>query len=157
MRIYLNTFSSVVFASLVLVGCSQSPEDQMLAEAKQDRYLGGVIASGTGIAIPADEAQAHNASGTLVGAFVVQSLDAQMSEANRLKMANMLEYQTSDQWKRWKDTANKTMYSLKTGTPAFGDNEVCRHYDLVAKAEDNYSQASGVACRQSNGNWLLNT
>ncbi len=152
----LTVLSSVAIAGLVLTGCSQSPEDQMLAEAKQDRYLGGVIASGTGIAIPADDAQAHNASGTLVGAFVVQSLDAQMTEANRLKIANMLEYQTSNQWKRWKDNVNHTMYSLKTGTPAFGDNEVCRHYDLVAKAEDNYSQASGVACRQSNGNWLLN-
>lgn len=156
MKLNYNALSSVVLGSLVLVGCSQSPEDQMLAEAKQDRYLGGVVASGTGIAIPADDAQAFNASGTLVGAFVVQSLDAQMSEANRLKMANMLEYQSSDQWKRWKDSANKTMYSLKAGTPAFGENEVCRHYDLVAKAQDNYAQASGVACRQSNGNWLLN-
>ena len=156
MKIYSKTLSSVVLGSLILVGCTQSPDDKILAEAKQDRYLGGVVSSGTGIAIPADDVQAYNASGTLVGAFVVQSLDAQMSESNRLKMANMLEYQTSNQWKRWKDNTNKTMYSLKTGTPAYGESEVCRHYDLVAKAQNNYSQASGVACRQSNGNWLLN-
>lgn len=156
MKLNYSTLMKVMIGSFVLVGCSQAPEDQMLAEAKKDRYLGGVVSSGTGIAIPADDAHIHNASGTLVGAFVVQSLDAKMSEANRLKMANMLEYQTSDQWKRWQDTANNTLYSLKAGTPAFGSNEVCRHYDIVAKTPENYSQASGVACRQTNGNWLLN-
>lgn len=156
MRLGYQTILKVILGSLVLVGCTQSPEDKMIADAKKDRFLGGVVSSGTGIAIPATEAHLYDAAGTLVGAFVVQSLDAKMSEANRLKMANMLEYQSSDQWKRWQDTSNNTLYSLKAGTPAFGENEVCRHYDLVAKAPDNFSQASGVACRQSNGNWLLN-
>ena len=147
MNLNYKTVLTIALGSMVLAGCSQSPDDQMLAEAKSDRYLGGVVASGTGLAIPASDAQSYNAAGTLVGAFVVQSLDAKMSEANRLKMANMLEYQASNQWKRWKDTA---------GSPAFGDDEVCRKYDLVAKGSENFSQSSGVACRQSNGNWLLN-
>lgn len=156
MKLNYKTVLTIALGSMVLAGCSQSPEDQMLAEAKKDRYLGGVVASGTGLAIPASDAQAYNAAGTLVGAFVVQSLDAQMSEANRLKMANMLEYQASNQWKRWKDTSNHTTYSLKAGSPVFGDDEVCRKYDLVAKGNENFSQSSGIACRQSNGNWLLN-
>jgi surface antigen len=157
MKINYQLWSQVVLSTLIIAGCStQTPEDQVLSQADQNRYLGGVLASGSGVLIPGDDVKSHDASGTLVGAFVVQSIDLKMSEANRLKMANMLEYQTSNQWERWNDNANHTMYSLKTGTPAFGDDEVCRHYDLVAKSSENYSQASGIACRQSNGNWLLN-
>lgn len=156
MNSQMKLYGVVIISTILLVACSQTEDDRILAEAQKDRYLGGVVASGTGIAIAADDAAQHDASGTLVGSFVVQSLDEKMSEANRLKIANMLEYQASGQWKRWQEPKEKTVYSLKAGTPAYGANRVCRKYDLVAKEPSNYAQASGVACRQTNGNWLLN-
>ena len=55
-----------------------------------------------------------------------------------------------------KGDVDKLVQAAIDGSPAFGDDEVCRKYDLVAQGPENFSQSSGVACRQSNGNWLLN-
>lgn len=140
--------------ALTMVGC-QSHEDRMIADAQKDHYLGGVVAAGTGTAIEASQAGDEQASGTLLGAFVVETLEAAMSESNRLKAANLLEYQASNQWQRWRDNQNHTTYSMKSGEPAFGQEQVCRKYELVAQRPDQFTQGAGVACRQSNGNWLL--
>lgn len=149
---FLSAGSMLVM--LAMVGC-QSQEDQMIADAQKDHYLGGVVAAGTGTAIEASQASEQQAAGTLLGAFVVESLEAAMSEPNRLKAANLLEYQASNQWQRWRDGQANTTYSMKSGEPAYGEEQVCRTYEIVAQRPDQYIQGEGLACRQSNGNWML--
>jgi len=147
-----------IISAFLLAGCSQNPSQVAFNNPQPANFYGGVIGTST-------ENYQTNAfskgalAGELVGLFYEDAIDQSLDVANRLKIANILEFKPSNQWQSWTDAQKNVKYSIRPGRPIFSvdGSETCREYDLIARIQGETSQASGFACRKPNGNWLLNS
>jgi surface antigen len=149
---------TIIGTALILTGCSQNSAEMAFNNPEPSLFYGGVIGTGSG-AFPTTPYADGSMSGELIGLFHEDDIDKTLDAVNRLKIANILEFKPSNEWQTWTDRANNIKYSIRPGRPMFSSDgsETCRDYDLVSQQKNRSLQASGLACRRVDGNWILNS
>jgi surface antigen len=92
--------------------------------------------------------------GAMLGALVGGSVGHSMDAADRLYVAQTLEYGPSRQVVAWRNPDSRTRYEVEPlVTYESRDGRYCREYQTKAWIGGELQQVYGTACRQPDGSW----
>lgn len=149
MKKTLATFV-VVLTSISMLGCTAEMNNQDVGTVTGG-VLGGIIGSrfggGTGRLVAVG-------AGTLLGAYIGNSLGKSMDDADRVRMYRALENNPAGQPAYWaNDRTGATYTVVPVRNVTFQGNRYCREYRTTANIAGRKQQVYGTACRNPDGTW----
>ena len=114
--------------------------------------VGGIVGSQVG---DGDGKAAATAVGIVAGSIIGGNIGASMDELNRLKMSEALEDTKTNHARSWVDPDNNAKYTVKPTKTVYEKDTVCRNFTMSVVIDGKLETASGVACRDKNGNWNI--
>ena len=142
---------SVLVAMSLLTGCASLNNEDAgvlvggLAGGLLGSQFGGgsgqVVATGIGVL-----------AGSYVGAQVGQSMDRQ----DQMRLQSALETSKVNQSVRWTNPDTKAQYVVKPTATYYRKNKPCRKFSTTAVIGGEQQVVYGKACRNANGQWVMN-
>ena len=137
---------------LCIASCTQQPASNQQVGTIAGGVVGGILGAQFG---KGDGQVAAAAAGAIVGGMIGGSVGESMDEVNRAKMAQVLETSKTNQAQTWVDPDTHTEYTVKPTKTLYKANTVCRNYTMSVVIDGKLQTASGVACKDAQGNWQI--
>jgi surface antigen len=140
----------LVCSAFLLMSCANTG----LSKGQQGAIGGGAAGAIIGQAI------GHNTGGTLIGAAVGTMLGYivgnEMDKYDRQQLSHVYERGVSGSPSAWVNPDSGNQYQV-TPKPAYnGSNQqVCRQAEIMAVIDGRQERTLSTACRDSQGNWIL--
>lgn len=148
-RFITSVISSVLTISLIS-GCAGGPQEQ------GGGIVGGVVGAAVGSTIgKGDGRTAAIILGTLAGSMIGANVGRYMDEQDRVRTAEVLEFNRTGQTDRWTNPDSGYDYAV-TPTRTYESTEgPCREFTMDAMVGGRLQQVYGTACRQADGSWKM--
>lgn len=144
-----RTFVVGVLTAGLLAGCTMDRE-------QSGGLLGGAVGAAAGSTVGGGSGRVLAiVLGALVGSAVGAEIGRHMDEQDRIRTAEVMEYNRTDQPSSWRnpDTgADYTVTPRRTYDSATGP---CREFTMDAQIGGRPQQVYGTACRQADGSWEI--
>lgn len=133
-----------------LAGCQTPPTQEDTGKA-----VGGILGGVLGAQVGKGKGRtAAIIAGTLAGAYIGGAVGKNMDEADRMKAAQTLEYNRSNQPTTWTNPDTNSTYTVTpTRTYNVSSGQPCREYTTEAIIGGKRETVYGTACRQPDGSW----
>jgi surface antigen len=132
----------------LIAGCATQQESGALIGGAAGAALGSTIGEGSG-------RTAAIILGTLAGSMIGSRVGQYMDQQDRMRTAQVLEYNRTDQTSSWQNPDTGYSYSV-TPTQTFQTAEgPCREFTMDAQVGGKTQQVYGTACRQPDGSWKI--
>lgn len=137
---------------LIIASCGQ----QNISNKDAGAITGGIVGGILGAQFGNGEGQvAAAAAGALIGSMVGGNVGESMDQANRTKVAHVLETSKTNHAQSWVDPDTHTEYTVKPTKTTYKSNTVCRNYTMSVVIDGKLQTAKGVACKDAQGNWQI--
>lgn len=149
-----KTLRKVAYLSgiLIVASCSQQNLSNKDAGAITGGIVGGILGAQFG---DGDGQVAAAAAGALIGGMVGSNVGESMDQANREKVAIVLDTSKTNQAHSWVDPDTRAEYTVKPTKTTYKSNTVCRDYTMSVVIDGKLQTANGVACKDAQGNWQV--
>jgi surface antigen len=143
--------SLVLIATVAAAGCATPPTNEQ-AGTVVGGVLGGALGSqvggGTGrtVAIVA---------GTLIGAMIGSQVGRHMDDTDRMRAAQALEYNQTNQPSSWRNPDSGYEYTVTPTRSYESADGPCREYTTEAIIDGRPETVYGTACREPDGSWRV--
>jgi surface antigen len=128
-------------------------------ETREDTgaVLGGLTGAAVGSSIGHGEGRtAAIILGTLAGSMIGSKIGKQMDELDRMRTAQALEYNRTNQTSAWHNPDTGYNYTVTpTETYQASSGQPCREFTMDADVGGKTQQVYGTACRQADGSWKI--
>lgn len=137
--------------SVGLVGCSTNTQSEntgigAVTGAVAGGLAGSLIGGGTGKVVAV---AAGAVAGALLGGYIGHSMDS--SDTSRMNSA--MNNNPTNKATTWTNGNAKYTVAPTSNTMTVNGNPNCRRYYTTAIIDGKKQKMSGIACRQSDGNW----
>jgi surface antigen len=137
---------------LILASCGQQGMSNKDAGALTGGIVGGILGAQFG---DGEGQVAAAAAGALIGSMIGTNVGESMDQANRTKVAEVLETAKTNQSQTWVDPDTKTEYTVKPTKTTYKSHTVCRNYTMSVVIDGKLQTANGIACKDAQGNWQI--
>lgn len=128
-------------------------------ETREDTgaVIGGLTGAAVGSAVGGGEGRtAAIIIGTLAGTVIGSKIGRQMDEQDRMRTAQALEYNRTNQTTAWRNPDSGHSYTVTpTETYERDNGQPCREFTMDAYIGGKTEQVYGTACRQPDGSWKV--
>lgn len=151
----------VCLLSVSVVGCGGQAFNVDMNKETVGTVAGAAIGGLVGVQFGAGTGQiAATVVGVLLGAFIGKTVGEQLDAADK-EQAESTAYSSLEQgqdgqgaqWQNPDNGHNGTFTPVRTFTLA--DGTLCREFKQTVTVEDQTEQKTGTACKQPDGNWLV--
>lgn len=140
--------SGLIAASLILVGCNATKEEQgRVIGAIAGGALGTQVGGGSGRAVA-------TIAGTILGGYIGGNLGKTMDENDRYRANSALESTPTHSTSRWQNPDSGNEYAVTPTRTYYEDTQPCREYTTEAWIDGRKQTIYGTACRQADGSWM---
>jgi surface antigen len=149
-RFVAITMSAILSASLIS-GCANMTKEDT------GTLLGGAVGAAVGSGVGKGEGRtAAIILGAIAGSMIGSKIGQYMDEQDRMKTAQVLEYNRTGQTGTWHNPDTGYQYEV-TPTKTYDTNEgtPCREFTMDAQVGGKTQQVYGTACRQADGSWKM--
>ena len=143
------TLSTTLVPTGLLSGCAMNQEQSgTLIGGAAGAAAGSAIGGGTGRTVAI-------ILGALLGSQVGANIGRHMDEQDRLRTAEVMEFNPTGKSTTWHNPDEQTTYTV-TPTRTFHTTAgPCREFTMDAKVGGEPQQVYGTACRQPDGSWKI--
>lgn len=135
---------------LALAGCATGPTQEQTG-AVVGGALGGLLGAQVG---GGRGTTAAIIAGTLAGAAIGGSVGRTMDTVDRGQLAGTLEQVPDNQTQAWRNPNTGAQFEVTPQRTFRSGGRDCREYTMLAYINGQPEQVTGVACRDSQGNWV---
>lgn len=149
-RLLVGAFALVLGLALIQ-GCATKEQTGAVLGGVAGGVLGSQVGGGQGRTLAI-------IVGTLAGTMIGSTIGRYMDEQDRLRMAQSLETNRTNQTTAWKNPDTGDSYAVtptKTTYPAGTESQPCREFTMTANVGGKPEQMYGTACRQADGSWKV--
>jgi surface antigen len=151
MKRFIAIAMSGILTVSVLSGCA--------GMTKQDTgtLVGGAVGAAVGSSIGKGEGRtAAIILGAIAGSMIGNRIGQYMDEQDRMKTAQVLEYNRTGQSTTWQNPDTGYQYDVTpTQTYQTAEGTPCREFTMDADIGGKKQQVYGTACRQADGSWKI--
>ncbi len=139
-RISILTLAIITF---FLVACAEQPSRETIGTGT-GAVVGGVIGSQVG----------DDTTGTLIGGVLGAVLGSEVGKRlDARDEENAVQALESNDTVSWTDSDTGEQYTVDPTDTFRRDGRVCRNYTTTVRIEGEPQQATGTACKKSDGTW----
>lgn len=143
---------AVLAVTMTTAGCSSYGGENEQAGTIIGGLLGGVAGKQIG------KGSGNTAAiivGTLIGARIGGSIGKSMDDTDRLKVARALETSQTNVATSWRNPDTNNNYTVIPTRTYEATNGPCREYTVDAIIDGRNEKIYGIACRQADGSWKV--
>ena len=147
-----KTFSVIAVAALssaLVAGCALNRE-------QTGTVLGGAVGTAAGSAVGKGGGRTVAIIlGALVGSAVGASIGRSMDEQDRIRTAQVMEYNPTGTTSTWTNPDTNSTYAVTPTNTYESAQGPCREFTMKADVGGKPSDVYGTACRQPDGSWKI--
>jgi surface antigen len=149
MKNRISTLMAFTLAVVLSSGCALTQEQSGAA-------VGGAVGAAAGSAVGAGSGRVVAIIlGALAGTAIGANIGRHMDEQDRVRTAQVMEYNKTGQASTWNNPDTQTSYTV-TPTRTYDASEgPCREFTMDADIGGKPNQVYGTACRQTDGSWKI--
>jgi len=138
-----------LIAMSLAVGCAMNQE-------QTGAVAGGAVGAAAGSAVGQGSGRVLAIIlGAMVGSTIGANVGRHMDEQDRIRTAEAMEYNRTDQPSRWHNPDTRTDYTVTPRRTYDSPSGPCREFTMDASVGGKPEQVYGTACRQPDGSWKI--
>lgn len=147
-----NTILALLAATSLAAGCAQQPTNEDVGTV-----VGGVLGGVAGSQVGGDEEGQTIGTivGALAGAAIGGAVGRSMDQTDRMQAAQTLETVPTGQTTTWVNNDTGYQYRMTPTQTYTSGSRPCREFRMQANIDGGYETVTGVACRQPDGTWAI--
>lgn len=134
--------------ALALPGCATKEETGALVGGAVGAAVGSTVGKGSG-------RTAAIIMGTMVGSVVGSSVGRYMDQQDKIRTAEVMEYNRTNQPTSWRNPDTHNEYTVTPTRTYERTAGPCREFTMQANVGGRPETVYGTACRQPDGSWKI--
>ena len=144
----ITVLTGCFLALLLIVGCASKRDAGALTGAAVGATIGSHVGKGSGRILAIF-------FGSIIGSEMGRTLGSHMDEHDRMRTAEVLEFNKSYQQSSWQNPDTGRYYKVIPKRTYTSDTGPCREFIVDANIGGKTQQLYGTACRQKDGSWKM--